>query len=227
MSVFICCEWMSQADTSLGERIAEAAGVLGDPLLTTIIGARLYRLGRSKTEALSRSVSGDALAHVETWRRVPLIPGRTVFSVDLWNGRDDSESANLSIAIHMPPSHVDAFVVSGLNADYLRSAYVAWSDVLAFAESLALKLGGVARVTSHELLDFTKERMASGDQRVAYAAFWGVDRSGNNSGYRALMKAATAAPFCCVAANSWEEMHAPKPVRLREITGLLGQELTM
>jgi hypothetical protein len=214
---------MPRADASLEERIAESASLVGAPLLATIIGAQWFRLGKSKAEALSRPVDMDNLARIDTWRRVQIVPGVMVYAVDLWNGVDHPGVANLSIAIHVPPNEPDTFVISSLNADYLRSADVSWSSVIAVAECLADRLGGLSMIASHELLELLQKKMPGSSERAAYAAFWGIDRSGNNPAYRGLETAQISAPFSCVAADSWEELNAPTASQLRRVAELLGE----
>lgn len=222
MSLFIRCEWVPETNASIELRVAEATGVFGVRILAKIAGAQWYRLGRSKAEALSRPVSIDDLRQVQAWRRVPLIPGSMIYSADLWNGRDHPEGVNLSIAINVPSTDLDTCVVSNLDANYLRASGISWRDVLIFAESLAQMLGGVARISSHELLDQAKDWKAVGAQEAAYAAFWGIDRSGKNPRYHELMKKRKFPPVSCVAAKSWEEVYFAEIDQFREILQLLG-----
>lgn len=221
MSLFIRCEWIPPADASLDVRLMEVANLFNNPTFTAIARAEWYSLGRSKAEALSKPVRRAELAQLQFWRCVPLIQGKHVYTINLWNGRDDLNSVNISIALHVPPDDPDIFVISGISADNLRSSGVSWKGLLDLSISLAERLGGAVRVSSHELLERASELLAVDAQKAVYAAFWGIDRSGRNPAYRSLLATERDIPFFCVSADSWEEVFAPNPARLRDVTRFL------
>ncbi len=222
MSLFIRCEWIPPADSSLDARVMEIANLFNNPMFTAIAGAEWYLLGRSKAEALSKPMRRAELVQLHLWRCVPLIQGKHVYACNLWNGRDDLNSVNISIALHVPPEDPDTFVISGLSADNLCSSGVSWRAILDLSILLAETLGGAVRVSSHELLERGAELLAADAQKAVYAAFWGIDRSGRNPAYRSLLATERDIPFSCVSADSWEEVFAPNPARMRDITIFLN-----
>jgi len=160
------------------------------------------------------------------WRRVPLVPGESYHSLNLWNGRDEPESCGLSIHIYDPSGDADMFLLSGLNTGFLRSAGFPWKGMLDSARLLSEKLGGLTIVSSHELCEDSSKKNIPHSDEAAYAAFWGEDRSGCNSLYRRLRQFAAKVPFASVVAETWAEVEAPDETRLRELIGILSPEGT-
>ena len=150
---------------------------------------------------------------------MPLIEGEAYWALDVWNGRQKGEEANLGFWLFEPPTQLDGIVIE-VQIERLR-AVALWADVLAATRQLSEMLGGCAIVSSHELQEEVARKIA-GAEHAAYAAFWGVDRSGLNPLYRWLATTGREAPTEIVACDSWEEVNSPDRTRLRAITESLA-----
>ena len=221
MSLFIRCEWLPAKYRGIEERLVEVAALLPEDKLTRLVGTQWYKLDTSTSRALANPIHRDDLDQKRNWRQVPLPGDQVMYRLDLWNGRDYPRSSNLAVTVHVPPADLDMFVVSVGETDIVRSSEVPWSDVLQLGELLANQLGGLAVVTSHELLDSATEQQVEDAELTAYAAFWGVDRNGENRKYRGIIEAGHSLPYQSIACSSWQDVEAPEGISLKRTIDLL------
>lgn len=174
---------------------------------------------------MTRLRSGD-----KPWRRVPLNADATeiCWGLDLWNGQKPPKAGSLSIALFDPPVGHEPILPSGLDTDRIvltgpeRSHVDAdssvWSGILTLARCLGDELGGMSIVTSHELWQSAEEEGLSNGCAAAYAAFWGLDRSGGNRHYRWLSDAGIQPPHAMILCPTWE---ACGGLDMGEVQGLI------
>ena len=216
MNRFVRCEWMPAPSATLGGRIAEAAAVVRSVASeSAYASAGWFLTARSRKAALAKPVDLERLSSLEKpWRRVPLIEGEAYYSLSMWDGKSDVESADVSVDVHEPPIEPDQLVISGPTTDAFR-ARVSWREVLALAELLALRLGGRTVVGSYALHLYAEPK---GIPDAAYAAYWGVDRSGRNPFYGRLRAVGHEPPWSIVASATWEEVLDPSLASLASLT---------
>lgn len=227
MSLFVRCNWLPPRDATLLDRFSEVRRPMTTNALLAKLGPRWFQLGRSRKDALKREVRLEEFDPKQKGcERVTLgTSGKSYWSLSVWNGGPDGETAGLRVTIREPSSEVDQIVISA-ELDFLQRT-MAWTDILGAARHLSEQLGGYTIVSSDDLIDEGKRRGIVYDSPAAYAyaAFWGVDRSGRNPKYRWLATTRRTAPFEIVACDSWAEVSAPDNARLREITeSLTGVE---
>jgi len=218
MSLFIRCQWLPATDSHLDDRIAEVASLLRTDVAERVCGNRWYRLGMSKRKSLAEPVEFTAN---QAWRRSPLTKGQVMYRLEVWNGSDDGLSSNLSSIIHEPSDEVDVLVISLGETEALAAAGASWGDVLALADSSARTLGGRAIVSSRELREWAAERSLEYSGEIAYAACWGIDRSGVNGYYSRFTQESRELPYCSVACATWEEVRAPDEQKVVSTASLL------
>jgi hypothetical protein len=221
MSLFVRCEWIPSNSSLLEECIEEAVGLLSDSTIMKIIGTKWYFLGNSKAEALSNQVTLGDISRIDNWRQVHLSDGVTMHRLNLWNGQDYPRGANVSLAINVPSGHLNTFVISSLDTRFLHDSGVLWETILLSAKHIAERLGGLALVSSDDLLNLLKERSMKATEQAAYGAFWGMDRSGKNPRYSAVRKRRVELPFSYIVCDCWEKLQDPDGDRLEEIVNLL------
>ena len=92
---------------------------------------------------------------------------------------------------------------------------MSWREVLALAESLALRLGGLTVVGSYALHLYAESK---GIPDAVYAAYWGVDRSERNPFYARLGAAGHEPCWSIVASATWAEVLDPSLASLATFT---------
>jgi hypothetical protein len=232
MKPIVRCNWLPPGGASLEQRAAEVLRVAGDLGLPPAIAGQWFEKGRSKKKALSKPVRLEELQTIKRpWRRVPLVGDEVFYALDLWNGRDLPGDATLSIVLYQPPVSMARFSIAGLETDMfmvtgpdlsvLEADGVSWAALLEVARRTADRLGGRTVVTSTEAMAYCEQQNISGADHAAYAAFWGIDRSGQNPFYRPLASAGAEAPFEVVACASEAEVEAPDAAQLGKLLRLL------
>lgn len=178
MSLFVRCRWRPAPGARIVARTHEVAAALAaESSLATLAGERWVRREGSRRDALAQDVPLRALGDPETWRRARL-GGGWLYRLSLWSGEDGPAGASLSLTLHDPPDDDDVLVLSDLDEDAVRAGRPPWPALLAAAASWARWLGGVCVVSSHALVEHAASLGLDGAERAAFAAFWGVDRSG-------------------------------------------------
>lgn len=210
MGIFIRCEWMTPSTFTTDARVAEVADVIRRICTEGPFSGRWFLQGRSRKEALSKSVDLDALStRKKPWRRVSLIEDLAYYSLSMWDGRDDLEAASLSAEIYEPETKPNMLLISGPPVDSFRPRVPAWPDVLELARSLAAMLDGLSVVGTDELFGYARAHGMPHASFAAHAAFWEPDRSGESPLYAPLRTAGLAAPCSLVASTSWDEVVDP------------------
>jgi hypothetical protein len=221
MSLFINCQWFPDKNASLSERIGTIAHLFRSSTLTTLIGKRWYALGYSRKQSLSRPVLPSHLQEINTWRFTHLIEPSGCYRMDLWNGIDSSMGITVLTEINSPPNRLDTLVIQGPEIDILRTSLVPWTLVLSCGRCIAEQLGGLAVISSHELIDYALKNNIEKPNLAGYGAFWGPDRSGMNPAYRPLMEEGISPPFSIVTSNTWAQVQSPNYSRLKDLMNLL------
>ena len=180
MNLLIRCLWMPASDASVASRLAEMADIgTHTRLLDEGCGPHWFQLGHSRRDALKHEIRlADLHTTPNICRRVALTEGEAYWTLDAWNGRPDEEGANLHFRLYDPPIDLDVFLISLERAALGET--LQWNDVLSTARRLSEQLGAHVIVRSDSLLTYAAERNIAGAENSAYAAFWGVDRSGHN-----------------------------------------------
>jgi hypothetical protein len=224
MSLFINCQWYPENNAPLNERIEIIVGLLSDPAVTALLGGEWYRLGRSRRQALSKSVPPGELRQVNKWRYTRLSPGFGYYGMHLWNGVDGPGGITIALELNEPASRLDTLVLHGPETKALRAAGAQWDVVLSCGSFIAEELGGLVIVSSHELIDYAQNNAIERADLAAYGAFWGIDRSGKNPGYLSLPLGETLVPFSIVICQTWTNVEFPNLSRIEELIRLLRSE---
>lgn len=212
---------MSPAEASLVDRLGEAARAAATLTAELNVGPRWFQLGRSRKDALKKEVRlEDVSTQNKSCRRVELADNEAYWAMNIWNGRSEGQEANLAFSLFERQTRPDGLMVSA-EIDHLRGT-VGWPGVLAATRELANALGGCAIVTSHEARERETEHNSPAADHTAYAAFWGIDRSGRNPLYRWLTDQGRMAPWETLACESWAEVETPDLARLRRISNDLS-----
>ena len=217
MALFVRCEWMPAPSATLEERVTEAAAVVRSVASDSpYASAGWFLTARSRKAALAKPVDLERLSSLENhWRRVPLVvEGAAYYALSMWDGKADLETTGLSVGVYDPPAEADQLVISGPTTDAFR-ACVSWREVLALAESLALRLGGLTVVGSYALHLYAEPK---GIPDAMYAAYWGVDRSERSPFYARLRAAGHEPPWSVVSSATWEEVLDPSLGSLASFT---------
>lgn len=222
MSLFINCQWFPESEASLGDRMKSVSGLLRNNAVSVLVGQQWYRPGRSRKEALSKPILASQLEQINAWRFTDLSASSGYYGIRLWNGRDNQNGATITCQISIPATRLDIIVIDGLDIDRLQADGLSWDHVLSCARCMAEQLGGLAVVSSHDLIDYAKRNALERPHLAAYGAFWGVDRSGKNPGYGMLIKQKSL-PFSMVNFRTWEEVQSPSVTRLQGLVSLLRQ----
>jgi hypothetical protein len=221
MSLFIRCQWLPPPEASLESRFSEVGKVTTTLRALSSLGPRWFKLGNSRKDALKREVPlGEIHTNRKLWRRRPLGDGEAYWDLSVWSGRSEEEGANFGISLHERSSQADG-IGFATEREFLRRT-VAWVEVIDAARRLSVELGGCAVVSSNELMEEASSQGIAHADHAAYAAFWGVDRSGRNPLYRWLAKTLHATPFEIVACESWEDASGVDGRRFRAIAQTLA-----
>ena len=218
MSLFIRCRWLPDPTHALEGRIGEIVTLLRSEVVERLTGSRWHGLAMSRAAALRDRVDLNA---TRAWRKVPLTTTQVMHRLGLWNGADEALSASLSATVYEPSEEPDILVFSTSDCQSLEASETRWADVLAVAEAFANQLGGRAIVSSNELLEWAAQRNVEHADVAAYAAYWGVDRSGANPCYEWIPKDHRGSPSCEVACTTWAEAASPSEERLANLVRLL------
>lgn len=221
MRLFIRCEWTPDSNSPLQSRIDEVIGELSNPSFVKLFGDKWYSLSESKARSLSNPLNLEALSRIPFWRKVSLDQYNSICSLDLWSGRAEHDGENLSLAIQIPPDSFDSFTISGIDATIFQSEGYSWPALLQLAETLGRSLGGCSRISSFELNELAPTCTDASSSEMAYATFWGIDRSRRNLRYKHLGR--SKLPFSFIAADSWDEVNNPNVNRLRKLNQLLRE----
>jgi len=221
MSLFINCQWFPESNASLAERIEIIIGLFSNSAITALIGGQWYRLGRSSKQALSKPFLPSELRQINTWRFTQLSADSGYYGIGLWNGSDIPKGVTLTLEINTTANRLDTLVIDGPEIAALRADVISWDIVLSCGRYIAEQLGGLAVVSSHELIDYARKNSIEGADLAAYAAFWAIDRSEKNPGYIALMQEDWSLPFSMVICMTWEDVKSPNLNRIRELIRLL------
>lgn len=232
MQIVVRVNWLPASHLSIEERIAESAYVLHNFVNEPLGVATWFDTGRSKKDALTRSFSVESLRNKQKpWRRSLLVPGEWIWKIGLWNGRDDEETGTLSITLFDPVPDNSKPQPKGLESDTLlicgpsfsigEQPEQKWVELLDMARNLASELGGLCIITSQTLWDKVEKAGWQRASAAVYAAFWGVDRSGENPNFRHLKEINQSGPFESIACRSWEEAQNPNFTELRKVSDLL------
>jgi hypothetical protein len=219
-NLFIRCHWLPAVGEGIDERRAAVATVLDDPVLVRCFGRQWFAKGYSKSKARLKPIERADLTHKRHWPRVRLIDERFYFHFDVWNGQDHPKASSASAMVHSPPVEPDTFVINGQTA-FLETC-AEWAEILSLGRAIATQLGGVVIVSSAELMMARDEQHLEGGDVAAYAAFWGVDRSGVNPWHRPLRRQGLDLPYESIACGDWADAHAPSDDRLLPTIRLLA-----
>jgi len=163
----------------------------------------------------------DDVASPATWRRRRFGDEECDYVLALWNGRDEPVGASLSVELHQPSVYADTFALDGPSLDGLAAA-CPWQTVLECARAVAVAVGGMCVVSSHELVEALEARGAQHASMAAYAAFWGADRSAVEPAFMTLGSDGGPAPDAVSCAASWSEALAPDWARVGDLAGRLS-----
>lgn len=214
MSLFINCQWPSHPNASLDFRFKRLANTLYHPAVAALSGSDWYQLARSKQQALTQHVSAEAIRQPAHWKPSRPGAGPVTYRVSLWNGRNDPAAVTIMAELHGAANEIDSFVLEGPELSDLQSQGIAWELILGCGQTIAKELGGLALLSSHELIEFAQTTGLQRPDLAAYAAFWGGNDNSNPSN---LSNEATEE----IVASNWDEAQQPAEHKLQQLIDLL------
>jgi hypothetical protein len=122
----------------------------------------------------------------------------------LWNGIDGPGGINYSVELNEATSRIDTVVLDGPDLKILHAGIPSWDIILSCGRLFIHEFGGLAIISSHELIELARQRGIERPELAAYAAFWNIDHNSIR-----LPNEHPNNPVSVITARTWEEVDNP------------------